>query len=60
MIPSLSDDEGNIALLDKKNRLIDKMTYTEKMHDPFLADPSGVSLERIQFIMPSDDPTTWH
>jgi hypothetical protein len=60
MIPSLSDDEGNIALLDKQGRLIDKMTYTEKMHDPFLADPSGVSLERIQFSMPSDDPTTWH
>jgi hypothetical protein len=59
-MPSLSDDEGTIVLVDKQGKLIDKMSYTEKMHDPFLADRSGVSLERIQFNMSSDDPSNWH
>lgn len=59
-IPSMPDDEGNIAIVNKQGKLIDKMPYTEKMHDPFISDPSGVSLERIQFTMSSADPTNWH
>jgi hypothetical protein len=59
-IPSMPDDEGNIAIVNKQGKLIDKMLYTEKMHDPFISDPSGVSLERIQFTMSSADPTNWH
>lgn len=56
----MPDDEGNIAIVNKQGKLIDKMPYTEKMHDPFISDPSGVSLERIQFTMSSADPTNWH
>lgn len=59
-MPSMPDDEGNIALLDKQGRLIDKMNYTEKMHFPFVSEKSGVSLERIQFSASSSDATNWH
>ena len=59
-LPSMPDNEGNIAVLDKQGKTIDKMNYTDKMHYPFIIDKSGVTLERIQFSIPSNDPNNWH
>lgn len=59
-LPSMPDDDGNIAILDHQGRTLDKMNYTDKMHFPFIIDQSGVALERIQFDTPTNDPNNWH
>ena len=59
-LPSLPDDEGNIIILNKQGIVLDNMYYTDNMHYPFLHDPSGVSLERIQPAASSQDKNNWH
>jgi hypothetical protein len=59
-LPSMPDDDGNIAILDNQGKTIDKMNYTDKMHYPFIIDKSGVTLERIQFNTSANDPNNWH
>lgn len=59
-LPSMPDDDGNIAILDKQGKTIDNMNYSEKMHYPFITEKSGVSLERIQFNMETNNPSNWH
>lgn len=59
-LPSMPDDQGNIALLDKQGNTIDKLMYNEKMHYPFIIDPSGVTLERIEWSSASSDVNNWH
>ena len=59
-LPSLPDDNGNIAVLDKQGKQIDKMVYSDNMHYPFLHDVSGVSLERIESNGLSDERSNWH
>jgi hypothetical protein len=45
--PALNDDEGAVTILDNAGTVIDSMTYSDKMHTPFIRDVEGVSLERI-------------
>ena len=59
-LPSMPDDAGNILLLNKQGAVLDKMSYTENMHYPFLHDPSGVSLERIDPHSSSEEKSNWH
>ncbi len=59
-LPSLPDEEGGILILDTLLRIIDDFHYNEEMHFPLLRDPEGVSLERIHYDQPTDDPANWH
>ena len=59
-LPSLPDDEGSIVVMNKQGMLLDRLFYTSKMHHPFIHDPSGVSLERLQFNLASDEINNWH
>src|SRR5690606_377984 len=56
---SLPDSEGEFAVFNSEGDLIDQFFYTEKMHAPFIRDPEGVSLERIDPAMPTSDPNNW-
>ncbi|NJK96678.1 MAG: lamin tail domain-containing protein [Bacteroidales bacterium] len=58
--PVLSDEAGCFATMDKSLQTMDEFCYTKKYHFPLLADPSGVSLERIRYNEPAADPTNWH
>jgi hypothetical protein len=58
-LPSWSDDEGTVALLDDTGLLIDHFSYTKKLHSPFIKDDEGVSLERISFDLPAHVATNW-
>lgn len=54
------DDEGVVILLDASYRLLDKFQYSDDFHFPLLADPEGVSLERIRVGGATSDKTNWH
>lgn len=58
-IPSLNDDEGSVAILDKRGVVIDSMIYTSKMHSAFIKDDEGVSLERISATVSDDNSSNW-
>jgi hypothetical protein len=53
-LPSFPDDEGSVALLDDKDKIIDVFKYRSDMHSVFLKSDEGVSLERIH----ADQPNT--
>lgn len=58
-LPSMSDDQGTIALVDSLHHIIDYLSYSEDYHSPLLKDPEGVSLERISFTSATNDPSNW-
>lgn len=46
-MPSLSNDKGNIYLLNSDSSVIDFLIYDEKMHHSLIENTDGVSLEKI-------------
>lgn len=58
--PTYSNESGTVLLSHRNGQAIDWMSYTEDMHYPLLNYVDGVSLERIAFDSPSDDPRNWH
>lgn len=58
--PAYSNDEGTVLLRSSDDILVDEFYYTEDYHFALLDDVDGVSLERISFDRPSNDPTNWH
>ena len=59
-LPSWPDDEGRVLLLDPQGEVLDELLYDEDWHFPLLADPEGVSLERIHFGGATQDRMNWH
>lgn len=57
-LPPLNDDEGTLAI-GRPDTIIDDIAYNREMHNVFLRDDEGVSLERISFVMPSKDAANW-
>lgn len=54
------DNEGVVVLMDASLRLLDSFTYSDDLHFPLLADPEGVSLERLRVNGPTEDKENWH
>ena len=60
-MPSYADASGTVVLaLRDTSTIIDKFVYTEKMHNSFLKDREGVSLERRSFTEPTQSTANWH
>ncbi len=59
-LPSFPDDEGTVILLNDTKKVFDKLNYSEKMHHPLIDDKAGVSLEKINYNLPSADLNNWH
>ena len=59
-MPSFSDDEGKVVLLNEQGKIADEVDYTEKWHFKLISNPEGVSLERIDFNAPSNTGENWH
>ncbi|RAW03082.1 lamin tail domain-containing protein [Pseudochryseolinea flava] len=55
----MNDDEGEIILRDAGGRTIDQFMYNETMHEPFIKDEEGVSLERIEANASTQSPSNW-
>ncbi|MBA3647070.1 MAG: lamin tail domain-containing protein [Chitinophagales bacterium] len=59
-IPSLSNTEGVMVLLNSSLQRIDQLHYYESWQFPLLASDDGVALERISFNAPTQDSSNWH
>ena len=58
-LPSLPDDAGTILVLNRWEEVIDSLTYNAAWDSPYLTNEEGVSLERIQFDLPSHQASSW-
>src|SRR5690606_4280311 len=58
-LPSYPDKEGTVVLLNNENKPIDQFAYKEDYHSAIVTDVEGVSLERISYNNPSQDPNNW-
>jgi len=59
-LPSLPNTEGNLTVIKASAEVIDEFSYSEKMHQNFVVNPKGVSLERINPYSPTQDVNNWH
>ena len=59
-LPSMSDDEGKIVLLNEQGRVIDKLFYKDDWHFKLLNNTESISLERINFNAPTQNEQNWH
>jgi hypothetical protein len=61
VMPSLANTSGCAVLLNNKTEaIIDEFAYNEHMHAEGISNKKGISLERIDFNRPTDDPDNWH
>lgn len=58
-LPAYPNDNGYVLLLSDAGDEVDEFAYNEKMHNTLLADVKGVSLERINPNMPTNDQSSW-
>lgn len=58
--PTLSDVSGKVILLGKLQLVLDEMQYSDAMHDPFITETEGISLERSRFDIGSAQSSNWH
>jgi hypothetical protein len=58
-LPTLRNSGGSILLL-YEGEVIDSLPYTPSMHDRFLTNTKGISLERRHIHMPTDEASNWH
>ena len=58
-LPAFNNDKGYVVLINSENEVIDELRYTEKMHNRLLNDVKGVSLERVNPNMPTNQSSTW-
>lgn len=60
VLPSFPNTEGIVVILNQEGMVVDEFHYTEKMHLSLLAFKQGVSLERINYELPTQDTNNWH
>lgn len=58
-IPSFSDDAGTVMLLNEVDSLMDQFSYSSGMHNTFVRDPEGVSLERLSPFDSGGEAANW-
>lgn len=59
-LPSLPDDKGNLVLLNTQGQIIDELSYDAHWHFKLINNQEGVSLERISYQQPTQNPANWH
>jgi len=60
VMPSLPDDKGNLLLLNTQGKIIDELSYDAHWHFKLIVNAQGVSLERIDYNQPTQNPSNWH
>ncbi len=58
-LPTYSNDTGNVVLLNAMGTVIEHFFYDEDYHYDLLESVDGVSLERISFDSPANEPNNW-
>ncbi len=59
-MPAYPDDEGDVVIYNDNDSIIDEFHYSDDMHFALISDDEGVSLERIDYDMPTQDTSNWH
>jgi hypothetical protein len=59
-MPSFTDNEGTVVLLNLQGTVIDEVHYLDDWHFGLLSDEEGISLERIDPDGISQDKNNWH
>jgi hypothetical protein len=59
-LPSFNDDAGNVFLLNFQGKIIDKLSYLDNWHFKLLDNEEGISLERINYEVPTQAAESWH
>ncbi len=59
-MPGLTDEGGNVMLLNMNGKTADSLYYLDDWHFPLLGDKNGVSLERISFTQATNSSSNWH
>jgi hypothetical protein len=59
-LPTYANGEGTVIIALKDSTIIDRFDYTEKMHNTFLNNVKGVSLERRSFDLGTQNESNWH
>lgn len=59
-LPNYDDNESICILKSATGETIDSLAYLNDWHFVLLDDEDGVSLERIDFSLPAQDPANWH
>ncbi len=61
-LPTLDDKAGNVTLFTSgifNINIIDSLDYDESWHNALLSDKNGVSLERVNPSLPTNDKNNW-
>ena len=59
-MPSFPDNEGDVILLNSQGAVVDEVKYKDDWQFALIANPDGVSLERIDSDGISQEATNWH
>ncbi len=59
-MPSFSDDEGDVVLLNFQGNIIDELKYKDDWHFKLIDNDEGVSLERIDPADSTQKESNWH
>ncbi len=59
-MPSFPDDQGDVILLNLQGAVVDEVKYKDDWQFALIANPDGVSLERIDPDGASQDAANWH
>ncbi|PCJ64513.1 MAG: hypothetical protein COA58_12275 [Bacteroidetes bacterium] len=59
-LPSMNNDDGTILLLTSDSLILDSVHYQSKQHFDLLSSLEGVSLERLNPAMESNNSNNWH
>jgi hypothetical protein len=59
-MPSFNDDEGNVIFLNFQGKIVDAVNYKDDWHFKLIDNDEGISLERIDFNIASQNADSWH
>ena len=59
-MPSLNNESGRVTITNRLLETIDDFSYTDDMHFQLLSTFDGISLERINYNLPTQDAKNWH
>lgn len=58
-LPAYANERGVVTIFDQTGVMVDSLYYTSSMHQPFVANPRGVSLERQSFDRETNEPNNF-
>lgn len=59
-LPNFPNEKGIVVILNQEKEVVDEFHYNENMHSKLLVSKQGVSLERINYELPTQNVDNWH